>query len=162
MVKSYFSHAGQKGTVLIMAAVLLPLILMLCGMVIDIGRAFAFKSEINRACMISAEEASKEINIDIAQQLGSSTLSGNYGDLINRFFYQNIRQTDNASIKSTGFSVTDSVNLPKYINVYATAEINCFFLKFIGIESITVNSHGCGRLKRISGRQNTIFSLIQL
>ncbi len=150
MVKSYSNILTQKGNVLIMTAVLMPLFLMLCGMVIDIGRAFAFKAEISRACMISAEEAAKEINIDIAQKSGSSSLTGNYSNTINRYFYLNISEPDNFSIKSIDYNVVDSTSLPKYIDVYATAELNCFFLKLIGIDSITVNSHGCGRLKKIS------------
>lgn len=150
MAKSRSDRLKQKGNVLIMTALLMPLFLMLCGMVIDIGRAFAFKAEINRACMISAEEAAKEINIDIAQQSGSSRIAGNYADTINKFFYLNIGQADNFSIKSLEYDVVDSVSFPKYINVYASAEINCFFLKLVGIERITVNSHGSGRLKKIS------------
>jgi hypothetical protein len=150
MAKSYFNILNHKGNVLIMTAVLMPLFLMLCGMVIDIGRAFAFKAEINRACMISAEEAAKEISIDIAQSSGSSSLTGNYDDTINRFFYLNISQPDNFSIKSIDYNVVDSTSCPKYINVYATAELECFFLKLAAIDSITVNSHGCGRLKKIS------------
>jgi len=148
MAKPYFNNAGA-GSVLIMSAILLPLAMLLAGMVIDIGRAFSFKAEISRACMVSAEEAAKEISMDIAQEHGSSFLNDDFEDVINRFFYENISLKEHFEIENLGFEVIDSMSNPKYIKVYCQANIDCFFLKLIGIADIKIHSNGCGRLKKI-------------
>ncbi|MBN1298933.1 MAG: Tad domain-containing protein [Actinobacteria bacterium] len=164
MVKSYFkkrpaiiNFQGKKnckyfkenGNVLLMSAILMPVIFMLAGMVIDIGRAFVYKEEISRACMIAAEEAAKEINIDAAQAYGSAILKNDYSNIINIYFYKNLKQNNICKIENLDFAVNDSISNPKYIRVISKASVKCFFLKMAGIENIIINSEGCGRLKKL-------------
>ena len=118
-------------------------------MVVDIGRAFICKEELNKACMIAAEESSKSINIEVAQNLGSNTLSDSYADKVYYFFYSNYVEKPNSRINYLSYSVLDSLTNPKYIEVTCEAEIDCFFLKLISIENIKVHSKANGRLRRI-------------
>ncbi|MBU4292842.1 MAG: pilus assembly protein, partial [Actinobacteria bacterium] len=59
-----YSKQGSPGNVLIFTAILMPLFILLIGLVTDIGRALVYKEELNKACMIAAEEACKKIDID--------------------------------------------------------------------------------------------------
>lgn len=144
------ANSSSQGSILITAAVLLPILIMLAGLITDIGRALSFKAEINKACMIAAEEASKEIDISIAQETGQNFLHERYGDIVNEFFFLNIQKKDNFSIERLDFQIPGPSSDPKYIVVSCTASIDCFFLRFIGIETVSINSRGYGRLKRIT------------
>ncbi len=119
-------------------------------MVVDIGRAFMCRVELNKACMIAAEESSKSINIEIAQNYGSTTLSDDYADKVYYFFYSNYEEKPNTRINYLNYYVLDDLTNPKYIEVISEAEIDCFFLKLISIENIKVHSRANGRLRRIN------------
>ena len=140
----------RKGTVLIMFSLLLPLIMILAGMVLDLGRAFVYKAELNKACMAAAEEATKEIDMTAAQQQGSNCLNGIYCEIINDFFYANITQKQKFTIDSLHYEVFGADSNPRYIKVICNAEVDCFFLQLAGIPKINIHSSGCGRLKRLS------------
>jgi len=139
----------NSGSAIVLIAILLPVFLLIIGMVVDIGRAFMCKEELNKACMIAAEESSKCINIETAQSLGINTLSYDYRDTIYYFFYENYNEEPNSRINYINYSVLDNMTNPKYIEVSCEAEIDCFFLKLISIENIKVHSKANGRLRRI-------------
>jgi hypothetical protein len=141
---------NNKGSAIIFIAILLPIFLLIIGMVVDIGRAFTCKEEINRACMIAAEESSKYINIEMAQNYGINNLSEDYTKEVYYFFNNNYSEKPNSRINYLGYSVQDSLANPKYIEVSCEAEIDCFFLKLISIENIKVHSKANGRLRRIN------------
>ena len=84
----------EKGSALVLIVIVIPIFLLVTGMVIDIGRAFIIKEELNKACMIAAEEASKCINIDIAEEYGINTLSTEYNKIIGDFFYYNFAEKE--------------------------------------------------------------------
>ena len=140
---------NSSGSAIVLIAILLPVFLLIIGMVVDIGRALMCKEELNKACMIAAEESSKCINIETAQSLGSNILSDDYTDTIYYFFYENYNEKPNSRINYINYSVLDNVTNPKYIEVSCEAEIDCFFLKLISIENIKVHSKANGRLRRI-------------
>src|SRR4030043_75960 len=129
MVKSNFNYNSNKGSILIIVALLMPLFIMLAGFVIDIGRAFVYKEEINKACMIAAEEASKCIDIESAQELGINKLADNFPDIIYEYFYKNYKDTTGCSINYLNYNVVEGLDNPKYIEVYCEADVPCFFLK---------------------------------
>ncbi|MBA7600333.1 hypothetical protein ES703_07383 [subsurface metagenome] len=79
-------------------AILMPIFILLLGFVVDIGRAFLYKEEINKACMVAAEEASKCIDIEVAQNSGVNRLEDNCLDIISQYFYKNCKVTDDCSI----------------------------------------------------------------
>lgn len=122
---------------------------MITGMVVDIGRAFIIKEELNKACMIAAEEAAKSIDIDAAEEYGNNTLSSNYNEIINDFFYNNFPERDNCRINYLDHSVSGGINNPRYIEVSSEAEVQCYFLKLVSINNIKVHSSANGRLRRI-------------
>ena len=88
MLKSNFNPGQNKGSVLLIVAILLPVFILLLGFVVDIGRAFLYKEEINKACMVAAEEASKCIDIEAAQEFGINKLADDYPDIIYEYFYK--------------------------------------------------------------------------
>jgi len=148
--KSSFKLKNNSGSAIVFVAILLPILLLIIGMVVDIGRAFICREELNKACLIAAEESSKSINIEIAQNYGSNTLSGDYSDKVYYFFYNNYAEKPNTRINYLNYSVLDDFTNPKYIEVSSEAEVDCYFLKLISIENIKVHSRANGRLRRIN------------
>jgi len=144
-----FSLKVSKGSILVTVAMLMPIFILLTGFVADIGRAFLYKEEINKACMIAAEEASKCIDIEAAQTLGVNRLADNYPDIIYEYFYKNYRDADGCKINDLDYDVIESIDNPKYIEVNCEAEVSCFFLKIISIDNITIHTSANGRLRRI-------------
>jgi hypothetical protein len=140
---------SNKGSIFILIAIIIPIFLLITGMITDIGRAFVIKEELNKACMIAAEEASKCINIDAAEDYGINNLSGEYSSTINNFFYNNFTDKTHCQINYLDYSVSGSIGNPKYIEVMCEAQVDCHFLKLISIESIKVHSVANGRLRKI-------------
>ena len=134
---------------MIMMAFLMPLFLILLGMITDIGRALVFKAELNRACMIASEEATKQIDIDLAESMGENILDEKYGRIIIEYFNRNIYLRSAHTIDGLDYNVVGGITNPRYIRVEATAKIDCFFLKIIGINTIDIHSDACGRLRSL-------------
>jgi len=149
MAKSNFNLNSNKGSILIIIALLMPLFIVLIGFVVDIGRAFMYKEEINKACMIAAEEASKSIDINAAQEFGVNRLAEDYSDIINMYFYRNYDNDSGCNINYLSYNVLDNIDNPKYIEVYCEANVECFFLKMISIDNIAIHTKANGRLRRI-------------
>lgn len=149
MVKSNFDCKSNKGSILIIVALLMPLFIMLAGFVVDIGRAFVYKEEINKACMVAAEEASKCIDIEAAQEFGVNELVDDYSDIVNEYFFKNYNNDSGCNINYLTYNVMDSLDNPKYIEVYCEANVNCFFLKLISIDNIAIHTKANGRLRRL-------------
>lgn len=140
---------NNRGSALVLMIILIPVFLLIVGMIVDIGRAFVIKEELNKACMIAAEEASKCIDIDIAESSGTNNLSGEYSDTINYSFYNNYKNKSYSRINYLNHNISGGTNNPRYIEVLCEAEVDCFFLKLISIDSIRVHSKANGRLRRI-------------
>ena len=148
-ISRYRKNFGN-GTILILFAFIMPIILALVGLITDLSRALIIKSELNKACMIASEEATKQINIDKAQKTGENILNDDYYRIIEYFFYNNISNIVNsqqASVTSLNYEIINSNSNPKYLIVSCKAKINCFFLKIFGFNFIEVSSFGNGRLK---------------
>lgn len=145
----YHERISKKsnGTVLIMTAALLPLFLMLIGMVTDIGNALVCRAELNKACMAAAEESAKQINMETAQSEGLNILNDDFGEAVSFYFASNIIPKKSLVVDDVGFEVIGGMQNPKYIEVYCSARVSCFFLKFIGIDDINVHTKALGRLK---------------
>lgn len=145
---SYFKK--ENATVLITVAVLMPLFMLITGMTVDIGRALVYKEEINKACMISSEEAVKEIEVSAAQQSGLSRLDqARAEEIAAEYFNRNYLQKTGCSIIDFNCSVFDESSNPKYLQVTCQGEVECYFLKMFGISSIKINSTANSRLKSI-------------
>ncbi|HAJ94880.1 MAG TPA: hypothetical protein DCP02_01485 [Actinobacteria bacterium] len=140
---------NNRGSTLVLMIILIPVFLLIVGMIVDIGRAFVIKEELNKACMIAAEETSKCININIAESSGTNNLSGEYSNTINYYFYNNYKDKSYSRINYLDHNISGGTNNPKYIEILCEAEVDCFFLKLISIDSIKVHSKANGRLRRI-------------
>jgi hypothetical protein len=145
---NYFKK--ETATVLITVAILMPLFMLITGMTIDIGRAFVYKEEINKACMVSAEEAAKEIEVLTAQQSGFTKLDAQRAqEIAAEYFNRNYLQKLGCSIDNFNCAVFDESTNPKYLQVSCRAKVDCYFLKMFGIESIKINSAASSRLRSI-------------
>lgn len=149
LVRLAFKLKNNKGSTLALIIILIPVFLLIVGMVVDIGRAFVIKEELNKACMIAAEEASKCIDMEIAESSGTNNLSGEYSNIIDYSFYNNYKDKSYSKINYLDHNISGSINNPRYIEVLCEVEIDCFFLKLISIDSIKVHSKANGRLRRI-------------
>ncbi|MCL5772525.1 MAG: hypothetical protein M1479_09695 [Actinobacteria bacterium] len=140
---------NEKASSMILSAVLLPVFVMLIAFVIDIGGSMMLKEELYKACLISAEETSKAIDLNKAQTEGLNNLNADFEQVINDYFQKNFKPVKNASLSNLDYEVIDSIENPKYILVAGQAQYKTFFLKIIGIENINVHSQAQGRLRRI-------------
>jgi hypothetical protein len=130
-------------------AIMIPILLMMAGMVIDLGRSFAYKSELNKACMIAAEEASKTIDLEEAQENGKNYLKNDFYHIAKDYFFSNYKQKGYQELQALDISVEPNTKEPRFLKVSCRGISDCFFLRFIGIEDIEVNSNALGRLRRI-------------
>jgi len=145
-----YSKQGSPGNVLIFTAILMPLFILLIGLVTDIGRALVYKEELNKACMIAAEEACKKIDIDYAQGSGNSILDSSFEQDLFKYFEQNYRHKQNFILNYINYDIAGGIDNPKYLEVRCEAEVKCIFLKIVGIENIKIHSQANGRLRSLS------------
>jgi hypothetical protein len=147
-LNNYFRK--ETATVLVTVTILMPLFMMIIGMTVDIGRAFVYKEEINKACMVSAEEAVKEIEVLTAQHSGFTQLDIQRAqEIAVEYFSRNYFQKPDCSVNDFNCSVFDESTNPKYLQISCQAKVDCYFLKMFGIENIKINSAASSRLRSI-------------
>jgi hypothetical protein len=144
-----YSKQGSPGNVLIFTAILMPLFILLIGLVTDIGRALVFKEELNKACMIAAQEACKKIDIDYAQSSGNNILDSSFEQELFKYFEQNYRHKQNFILNYINYDISGGMDNPKYLEVRCEGQIKCMFLKIVGIENIKIHSQANGRLRSL-------------
>ena len=145
-----YSKQGSRGSVLIFTAILLPLFILLIGLVTDIGRALVYKEELNKACMIAAEEACKKIDIDYAQSTGNNILDSSFEQELFKYFEQNYKPKQNFILSYINYDIAGGTDNPKYLEVRCEGQVKCIFLKIVGIENIKIHSQAKGRLRSLS------------
>lgn len=128
---------------------LLPIFILLAAFVIDIGGSMMLKGDLYKACLVSAEEASKAIDMEKSQVDGLNNLSADYKNVAEYYFSKNFLPMGNTSLISWDCAVLNSIEDPKYILVKAESQYKTFFLKIIGIETINVHAQAQGRLRKI-------------
>ncbi|MGM0366694.1 MAG: TadE/TadG family type IV pilus assembly protein [Actinomycetota bacterium] len=143
------SEFRQRGSVLVTIAVLMPVFILMIGFIIDIGRAFTYKADLNKACMIAAEEAAKCIDMQIAMDEGRTVLDEQFKDVLLQYFGNNIQKSRSLKLNSLDYEIIDSMDNPRFIRVFSEAEINCYFLKAVGIDIIRIHSSANGRIRKI-------------
>ncbi len=140
---------NEEAGTLITSAMLLPIFILLIAFIVDIGGALMLKENLYKACLISAEEASKAIDMEKSQIDGLNNLNADYENIVNYYFSKNFLTIGNASLNFLDCTVVNSIEDPKYILVKAESQYKTFFLKTIGIEKINVHSQAQGRLRKI-------------
>ena len=140
---------NEKAGTLIITAMLLPIFILLVAFIIDIGGSMMLKGDLYKACLVSAEEASKAIDMEKSQADGLNNLSADYKNVAEYYFSKNFLPMGNASLSSLDCTVANSIEDPKYILVKVVSQYNTFFLKIIGIEKINVHAQAQGRLRKI-------------
>jgi hypothetical protein len=128
---------------------LLPIFILMVAFVIDIGGSMMLRGDLYKACLISAEEASKAIDMEKSQTDGLNNLSADYKNVAEYYFRKNFLPMEGDSLSNLDCIVVNSIEDPKYILVKAESQYKTFFLKIIGIEKINVHSQAQGRLRKI-------------
>ena len=144
------NRSGEYGNVMLELALIMPLFILLIGLVTDIGRALVYKEELNKACMIAAEEACKKIDIDFAQSSGSSVLDSSFEQELFKYFEQNYKPKQNFILSYINYDIAGGTGNPKYLEVRCEGQVKCIFLKIVGIENIKIHSQANGRLRSLS------------
>lgn len=142
-------RTSETGTILITIAVIIPIILIIVGFIVDIGRALAVKENLNQACMVAASETAKCLNITTAMNDGRSTLCDEYQETAMQYLYANFQNNESLQLNNINLEIVDNNNEPKFIKVLCELEMNCYFLPIMGINNINIHSSANGRLKRI-------------
>lgn len=140
---------NEKAGTLIISAMLLPIFILLIAFVVDIGGSLMLKEDLYKACLVSAEEGAKVIDMEKSQIYGLNYLSADYENVVSYYFNKNFLPMGNASLNSLNCTVVNSIEDPKYIIVKAESQYKTFFLKIIGIDQINVHSQAQGRLRKI-------------
>jgi hypothetical protein len=140
---------NERAGTLIIFAMLLPVFILLTAFVIDIGGSMMLRGELYKACLVSAEEASKAVDMEKSQIDGLNNLRADYENIADYYFNKNFLPMGNASLSGWDCMVLNSIEDPKYILVKAESQYRTFFLKIIGIEKIDVHAQAQGRLRKI-------------
>ena len=140
---------NEKAGTLIISAMLFPIFILLIAFIIDIGGSLMLKGNLYKACLVSAEEASKAIDMEKSQVNGLNNLKADYENIVTYYFNKNFLPMGNSSLNYLDCTVINSLDDPKYIIVKGEAQYKTFFLKIFSIETINVHSQAQGRLRKI-------------
>lgn len=140
---------NEKGAALITVAFFIPVFILIAGAVTDIGGAMMAKENLYKACLISAEESTKAIDMFKAQHQGVNHLTNDFDNIVTSYFYNNIDEKENFKISFLDYNVYENIKNPKYIEVISRGTYSTSFLKLINIAEINVSAEAIGRLKRI-------------
>ncbi len=140
---------SERGSVFVTVAIMIPILILLSGFIADIGRALAYRADLNKACMVAAEEAAKCIDMQIAMSEGRTVLGEHFEEVLVAYFESNIQQSRSLKLKTLDYEVIESMENPKFIKVFSEAAISCYFLKLIGIDTISISSSANGRVRKI-------------
>ncbi len=143
------SKGRQSGSVLVTVAIIMPLFILMLGFIADIGRAFTYRADLNKACMAAAEEAAKCIDMQIAMDEGRTVLDAGFKEVLAAYFESNIAQSRSLQIESLDYEIIDGKENPKFIQVRSHAQVSCYFLKVVGINTIGISAYANGRVRKI-------------
>ncbi len=134
-------NRNEKGITLIMGTVSMLLIIPMVGMAIDVGFLYAVKSKMQAAVDGAALAAARSLSdgATASAQQASAQAQGV------TWFYANFPSTylGVASVNMTTSNVTYSTaNNIQTIAISASAVVNTFFMRWLGINSSTVNANG--------------------
>jgi len=139
----------ENGSALITFVLFLPILMLIIGAIIDIGYAMIVKEDLYKACLVSAEESAKIIDMAKAQDEGVNHLTPDFSNIIAEYFNKNIQEKENFKIDYLDYNVFESMENPIYIEVLSQASCDTVFLKLFNIEEIDVHASAIGRLRRI-------------
>jgi len=123
---------SERGQILPMFVVLLPVLILFMGMTIDFGMAYVTKTALSRAADAAALAAMRNIKLGTAEatQLATAAFNANYAA------FGNNSATPNVSVV-----ITTNANNNTVVNVNATTALNASFLSILpGFKTVNVSS----------------------
>jgi Flp pilus assembly protein TadG len=125
-------RSSERGQILPMFVVLLPVLILFMGMTIDFGMAYVTKTALSRAADAAALAAMRNIKLGTAEatQLATAAFNANYAA------FGNTSATPNVSVV-----ITTNANNNTVVNVNATTALNASFLSILpGFQTVNVSS----------------------
>ena len=134
-------NSYQTGSVTILVAGFLPIMLLLMGLSIDVGRVLAAKTELYKASDVAARELAEEIDVAKAAESGRQVRLTDDADA-RRWVEKNLDGMCGARLLDVGV-----VNNEVYVEVESRAEVPLLFSGFAGRRYVAINVTSIARLK---------------
>lgn len=130
LIRGVNSNAEERGQILVLFVLLLPLLLLFVGFGIDFGFAFLTKAELAKACDAASLAVMRNLGRGqtTATAIGQSEFNLNY----------NLNRAVNASAPILNITYSSDSYGEPIVNVSATATIKTFFIRIGGYKTLTV------------------------
>lgn len=131
-IKNLKSATDERGQILVMFALSLPLLLLFVGFAIDFGLAFLTKSELSKASDAAALAVMRNLGRGEtkATAIGTSMFTINF----------NASSRLNASAPNVSITYSSDAYGDPIVNVAAGVKINTFFIELIGFKTLSISS----------------------
>lgn len=135
--------SDEKGQTTVLIIVLLPVIILLLGWSVDIGRVLAVRAELFKASDIAAQEVAKEIDIREAQLSGRKS----WPEMeVQAEYWVNQNLENLAGGRLTQVNVKSD---ERFVYVDTQARIPLIFSVLAGRREAHIRARGIGRLRKI-------------
>ncbi len=133
--------AAETGSVTIMVVAFLPVLLLMLGLSIDVGRILASKAELYKACDIAARETARRIDVVEASATGNQKRDVAI-DEVEVFIKKNLNTARGMHV--VGVTV---ISTKTHVMVTCRAEVPLLFSGLINRPMSTVTVTGMARVK---------------
>jgi hypothetical protein len=134
-------NKNESGSTTVLVVAILPVVFLLMGLSIDVGRIIAAKAELYKASDVAAREIAKEINVREASQTGQIIRGVDDADA-GEWVDKNLDGLCGAELLDVKV-----VNSEVYVEVESRARVPLLFSGLINKRSTTIRATGLGRLK---------------
>jgi len=127
------NRRSERGQILPMFVVLLPVLLLFVGITIDFGMAYVTKTALSRAADAAALAAMRNVNLGQAEatQLATAAFNANYSAFGN----------SSATPPSVNVAITTNSSNNTVVNVNATTALSSYFLGLLsGFKTVNVST----------------------
>ncbi len=132
---------AEEGSVTVLIIAFLPVLLLLLGLSIDIGRILAAKTELYKACDIAARETARRIDVVEASVTGNQR-RGVTTEQVTAFVEENLNSDRGVRIESVDMVSTDT-----HVTVTCKASLPLLFSGLINRHASTITVTGMARIK---------------
>lgn len=139
-VKNIIFDEGGSVTILVVA--LLPILLLLMGLSIDIGRVLAAKAELYKANDVAAREIARQIDLERASRTGEQEQHVSTENAV-AWVQENLDGLSGAKLLDVNV-----VNTEGFVEVESRAEVPLLFSLLANRRSSTIKVRSIGRLKK--------------
>ncbi len=145
---------NETGSYAIIAAVMIPIFLLMAALAVDMSILFAARVELLKASDIAAIEVSKYLDLEqpqISEEGYIIIIKSEYADYATEWVKENFNNKFGGSLDevSVRFGPINSNENPEIVYVQSTANIPLHFAKIIGMASTDVSVEGSARIREV-------------